>query len=420
MKKDVKKKKKNNSFFKSIKKKINKQINGKDIATFSILEVILIVLISILFGVIVGYLINYSKNDTTKDSNLNEIVSTYNTLVNSYYGKANKDKLSDGAIKGMIESLNDPYANYMEGNVAEEFNESIEGSFVGIGVVIQNTDDYTTIIEVYEDSPANKSGLKEGDVIIKVNGDDVKGKTSVELAKLIRGKKNTKVNITVKRGEKEINVDITRDVVDLISVTDKIIEYDGKNIGYIRISSFAANTYSQFYKSLKALENKKIDSLIIDVRSNPGGHLQQTKQILSLFFNSRTVLYQIKSKGKVEKAYSYSNESRKYPVAILIDGGSASASEILASCFKENYKKSYIIGTTTYGKGTVQKTQTLKNGTTIKYTTETWLTSKGKSINKLGVTPTIEVSLNDEYFEDPKDENDNQLKEALERLKESK
>ena len=422
MKKDVKKKskKKKNSFFKNIKKKINRQINGKDIASFSILEVILVILISILFGIIVGYLINYSKNDTTKDSNLNEIVSTYNTLVNNYYSKVDKNKVSDAAIKGMVESLGDPYSNYMSGESADEFNESIEGSFSGIGVVIQGGEEYTTIIEVYEDAPANKAGLKVGDVIIKVNGDDVKGKTGTELAKMIRGKKGTKVNLTIKRGEEELNIDVTRDIVDLISVTDKIIEYEGKNIGYIRIDSFAANTYSQFYKSLRALENKKIDSLIIDVRSNPGGHLQQTKQILSLFFDSNTVLYQIKSKGKVEKAYSYSNEKRKYPIAILIDSGSASASEILASCFKENYKKVFIVGTTTYGKGTVQKTQTLKNGTTIKYTTETWLTSKGKSINKLGVTPTVEVKLDDAYFENPSDETDNQLKLALEKLKESK
>lgn len=423
MKKDVKKKKskKKKNFFSNIKKTISKQFkNTKDIGNFTVLEVILIILISILFGVIVGYFINYSKNDTTKDKNLKQIVSTYNTLVSDYYGKVDKDKLSDSAIKGMVESLGDPYSNYMSGDDADEFNESIDGSFSGIGVVIQGGEEYCTVIEVYEDTPAQKSGILVNDVIIKVNGEDVKGKTGTELAKMIRGKKGTKVNITIKRDNEEINMDVTRDTIDLISVTDKIIEYEGKNIGYIYISSFAANTYSQFYKSLNALENKKIDALIIDVRSNPGGHLQQTKQILSLFFNSRTVLYQIKSKGKTEKVYSYSNESRKYPIAVLIDSGSASASEILASCFKENYKNVYIVGNTTYGKGTVQKTQTLKNGTTIKYTTETWLTSKGKSINKLGVTPTVEVSLGEEYKENPCDENDTQLKEALNKLKESK
>lgn len=421
MKKTVKKKKKN-SFFKNIRKTINKQLNEKDLASFTILEVILIILISILFGIIVGYLINYSKNDTTKDHNLNEIVSTYNNIVNNYYGDIDKSKLADEAIKGMVESLDDPYSNYMSGDAADEFNESIDGSFSGIGVVIQTNEgeEYTTIKEVYEDTPAEKAGLEVGDKIIKVNGDDVKGMTGTQIAKIVRGKRGTKVNVTVNRNGEEKSFDITRDTVDLISVTDKIIEYEGKTIGYIRIDSFAANTYSQFYKSLNALENKKIDSLIIDVRSNPGGHLQQTKQILSLFFDSKTVLYRIKSKGKVEKAYSYSNENRKYPIAILIDSASASASEILASCFKENYKKVYIVGNTTYGKGTVQKTQTLSNGTTIKYTTETWLTSKGKSINNVGVTPTVEVNLSDEYVNNPCDDTDDQLKMALSKLKESK
>lgn len=412
-----KKNKKKKSFFEIVKKTI---FNEKDKNSFTTVEVIVIVFISILFGTIVGYFINYSKNATAKDSNLSEIVSTYSEIVDTYYGDIDKEELSDAAIKGMVESLKDPYSNYMDIEAADEFNESIDGSFVGIGVVIMNGEDYTTIIEVYEDSPAEKAGLKVDDVIIKVNGEDVKGMPGTDLAKIIRGKRNTIVNLTVKRKDKEISMNVKRDTIDLISVTDKIIEYDGKNIGYIRISSVAANTYSQFYKSLKALESKKIDSLIIDVRSNPGGHLLQTKQILSLFFNSRTVLYQIQSKGVKEKVYSYTNESRKYPVAVLIDGNSASASEIIASCFKDNYKKSYIIGTRTYGKGTVQKTQTLSNGTTIKYTTERWLTAKGEWIDKKGVTPTIEVEQQDSYFENPTDEYDLQLQEALKQLKESK
>lgn len=419
MKKKSKKKKKNN-FFSDIKKTIAKELNGKDLASFTILEVVLIIVIAMLFGVIVGYFINYSKNDTTKDSNLNEVVSTYNNIINSYYGDIDKSKLSGAAIKGMVESLDDPYSNYMEDDVADEFNESIDGSFTGIGVVISGGEEYTTVIEVYDDAPAKKAGIQVGDMIIKVDGKDVKGVSNSDLAKMVRGKKGTKVNITVKRNDEELSMDVKRDVVDLISVTDKIIEYEGKNIGYIRIDKFAANTYSQFYKSLMALESKKIDSLIIDVRSNPGGHLKQTKQILSLFFDSKTVLYQVKYKGKVEKAYSYSNESRKYPVAVLIDSASASASEILASCFKENYKKVFIIGDTTYGKGTVQTTQTLQDGTTIKYTVETWLTSKGKALNNIGVTPTVQVSLTEEYAKNPCDDNDDQLKTALNKLKESK
>ncbi|MBQ9018858.1 MAG: S41 family peptidase [Bacilli bacterium] len=416
MKKNKKKKK---SFFGIVKKTLFNDNNGKEKSSFSITEVIIVMLISILFGVIVGYFINYSKSDVNKDSNLSEIVDTYSNIVNNYYGKLDKNELSNAAIKAMIESLKDPYSNYMDSETSNEFNESIEGSFVGIGVVIMNGENYNTIIEVYEDSPAEKAGIKAEDVIIKVDGKDVKGLLGSDLAKIIRGQKGTIVNITVLRNGEEISFDVKRDIIDLISVTDKIIEYDGKNIGYINISSFAANTYSQFYKSLQALESKKIDSLIIDVRDNPGGHLQQTKQILSLFFNSKTVLYQIQSKGITEKVYSYNNESRKYPIAIMVNGGSASASEIVAACFKDNYKKAIIVGTKTYGKGTVQKTQSLTNGTTIKYTTERWLTPKGKWIDQKGVEPTINVEQQQSYYDTPTDDNDIQLQEALKKLKES-
>lgn len=416
-----KKSKKKKSTIQIMKKTVSKYFNKKqEISTFSITEVIIIILISIMFGVIVGYLINYSRNDTRQDSSLSKIVTTYNDIVNNYYDSIDKNELSDSAVKGMVESLKDPYSNYLDVEETDSFNESVDGSFVGIGVEITNGEEYTTVVRVLNDSPAEKYGIKVDDQIIKVNGQDVKGLSGSELAKQIRGKKKTKVNLTLLRNGEEINMDVVRDVVDLESVTSNIIKYEDKDIGYIKITSFAANTYSQFYKALKALEVKKVDSLIIDVRDNPGGHLLQTKQILSLFFNSNTIIYQVKSKKTTEKVYSISNESRKYPVAVLINGGSASASEILASCFKENYKKSFIIGTNTYGKGTVQKTRSFSNGTTIKYTTERWLTAKGKDINKKGVSPTIEIIQNESYYENPTDENDSQLQEALKQLKESK
>ena len=415
-----KKRKKKKSTIGIMKKTITNYFKKKEEkTTFSVIEVIIIILISIMFGVIVGYLINYSRNDTSKDPNLSKIVTTYNDIVNNYYEKVDKEEMSNNAIKGMVEALNDPYSNYLNVEQSGDFNEEIDGSFVGIGVEILNGEEYTTVVKVFVDSPAEKYGVKVDDQIIKVNGNDVKGLPGSELAKLIRGKRKTKVDITVLRKGKEIDISLIRDVVDLESVSSNIIKYEDKSIGYIRIESFAANTYSQFYKALKALEVKKVDSLIIDVRDNPGGHLLQTKQILSLFFNSKTVIYQIKSKKNTEKVYSISNESRKYPVAILINGNSASASEILASCFKENYKKSIIVGTTTYGKGTVQKTHSFSNGTTIKYTAERWLTSRGKDINKKGVKPTVEIEQNDAYYENPIDENDVQLQEALKQLKES-
>ena len=274
-------------------------------------------------------------------------------------------------------------------------------------------------MEIYKDSPASKAGLQVGDVIIAVDGVDVKGLYGDDLSSYIRGEIGTSVEITVLRNEEEFRYPVVRDTIDLPSVTKDIISYDGKKIGYLQISAFASNTYTQFKKALSKLEKKGIEALIIDVRDNPGGHLQQTSQILSLFFNKKTVLYQIESKGEKEKIYSSTNESRTYPIAILVNSISASASEILASCFQERYPKSILVGTNTYGKGTVQKSLSLKSGNTIKYTTEKWLTSKGKWIDNNGITPDIKIWQTEEYYDNPSYETDAILQEALKALKES-
>lgn len=427
MKNDKKKKttkKKKESLFKILDKKFKKLerriFRDSDNSNFSLFEVIIIILISILFGVIIGYLITFSKGSSASDSNIEEIVDTYHNIVDEYYGDVDKDKISGAAIKGMIDSLEDPYSNYMDNETTGDFNEQIDGEFVGIGVVVAYNEEYNTIIEVYKGSPAKKSGLKKNDVIIKVDDEDVKGIYGNEIAKKIKGIAGTSVKITVKRGDEELNFDVVRGTIEIQSVSTEIFETDGKKIGYLRIENFAANTYKQFNKALKTLEKKKIDSLILDVRSNPGGHLLQTRQILSLFFDKKTVLYQVQTKSIKKKVYSLTNDKREYPIAVLVDGGSASASEILASCFKENYKNVSIIGTKTYGKGTVQKSKSLNSGTSIKYTTEKWLTSKGKWINKKGVKPTIKVTLGEEYVNNPGYDTDAQIQKAIETLKESK
>lgn len=425
-KKSTKKKNKDNIFtrinnwFKRLERRIFNDKEDLSNSSFSLLEVIIIILISILFGIIIGYLITFSKGGVASDSNIEEIVDTYHNIVDEYYGKVDKDKLSEAAIKGMIDSLEDPYSNYMDNETTNDFNEQIDGSFVGIGVVVMyGEDEYNHIVEIYKNSPAEKAGLKANDIIIRVDGEDTKGVYGNDIASRIRGEEGSNVHVSVLREDEELEFDVTRGTIEIKSVSSKVFDGD-KKIGYLRIENFAANTYSQFVKELKSLEKKKIDSLIIDVRSNPGGHLLQTRQILSLFFDKKTVLYQIQTKRTKKKVYSYTNDKRDYPIAILTDSGSASASEILASCFKDNYKKATIIGTKTYGKGTVQKSQSLSSGTSIKYTTEKWLTPKGKWINKKGVKPDIEVKLTEEYANDPSDETDAQLQKALEVLKESK
>ena len=390
-------------------------------SSFSIFEVIFIVIISIMFGIVIGYIITYSRipMQSKAHSNLHEIVSTYNNILDSYYDDVDSSKLADAAIKGMVESLDDPYSNFMDIDTASKFNESIDGSFVGIGVVVLFENDKITIIEIMDSSPAKKAGLKVNDVILKVDDKDVNSLTNEEFLSNIRGKLGTKVKITVKRGEEEKEYTVTRGTIEVMSVSHKLLEEDNKNIGYIKIDSFAANTSKQFKKSLKKLENKSIDSLIIDLRNNPGGHLSQAREILNLFFPKKTILYKIEKKKSNENVYSQTSEKREYPVVVLINHESASAAEVFASCFKDNYKKGTIIGVTSYGKGTVQRSQSLLSGTSIKYTTQKWLTSKGEWLNQKGIEPDIIV---EQVVQDNTDNsylNDSQLQKALELLKES-
>ena len=410
------------TFFRNLKKSFFDEIEEdiKPKSSFSITEVIIIVLISIVFGIVIGYIITYSKSPVSgakANPKIAEIVNTYNTIVDNYYGKIDQDKLGDAAIKGMINSLDDPYSNYMDKATTYGFNETVDGSFVGIGVVVKYEDDYNTVIDVYKDSPAEKAGLKVDDIILQVDGKNVKGVYGEDLVKLIRGKIGTKVKIKVKRDNKKIEYIVKRNTIDLEMVTNKQFDYEGVNVGYIKIKAFSTNSSKQFNKALKRLDKKGIDGLIIDVRDNPGGQLQQTREILSNFFKRKTVLYQVENKKIKKKIYSTNNNIESYPVIILTNDVSASASEILVSCFKDNYKNVTIVGETTYGKDTVQKSQNLSSGSSIKYTTEKWLTSKGVWLKGKGIEPDIKVEASDEYKENPKFETDNQLQEGLKELK---
>ena len=407
-------------FFK-IKDAVIGDLDEEERTSFSIYEVIGIIVISILFGVVVGYVIMYSRypaNQVGNNKALREVVETYQEIANYYYGGMSEAALSEGAIKGMIQSLNDANSNYMDQEVTNTFNETVDGSFVGIGVVIQYKDGYNEVVEVYENGPAEKAGIKVGDVLLKVDGQDIKGVYGDKVASLVKGKSDTMVEITVKRDEKEKTIKVKRGVVELQSVSSDVINYEDRNIGYIKITSFADNTSKQFSRALGKIE-ESIDSLVIDVRDNPGGHLQQVTDILSVFFSKGKVLYQIESKEKKDKVTSLTKESRNYPVMVLINRGSASASEILAACFEDNYPNAKIIGITSYGKGTVQKSVSLRSGNSFKYTTQKWLTAKGEWIDGKGVVPDIEVTQSNEYLQNPVYENDVQLQEAFKQIKES-
>lgn len=403
------------TFFSGIKKNFRRE----NYNAFTIPEVILLLIISCIFGVVMGCILTYSKSfdmvKVTKEEA--ELLAAYEKIRDNYYEDLSEGDLVGSAIDGMVNSLEDPYSYYLNENDTSSFKQRLNGTYIGIGVtILHDENNENQVVEIIDGSPAKKAGIEVGDIFLSIDGNDVRNLSLSEVSEFMKGEVGDKHSFVLLRGGNEVKVNLVLAEVVLSSVSSKIIEGNNKNVGYLHISTFAANTYTQFNKNLKSLEKEKIDSLIIDVRGNPGGHLSQVQDILSLFFDKKTVLYQIENKGKVEKVYATTKDKRKYDVVVLIDCESASASEILAACFKENYKNATIIGTTSYGKGTVQKTYELSNGSSLKYTAEKWLTSKGKWINGVGVEPDIEVELPEEYYNNVCDENDLQLQKALEVL----
>ncbi len=385
-----------------------------DNVSFNMVEVAVVIIIAILFGIIVGCILTYGRGfaRATDNEYSNELLNTYEMIVNNYYNDIDEKDLVDAAIDGMVKSLGDEYSYYMNPSETTDFNQQINGSYIGIGATILFTEEGNYIVEIFKDSPAEKCGLKVNDIILSVDGVDVTGNGSNELSELLTGDLNTKVKIKVKRNEEEKEFSLVRGVVVIPSVHSKIVKSGNKNVGYIDIDTFAANTYSQFRNNLKKLEKENIDGLIIDVRFNSGGYISQVDKILSMFFDKKTVLYQIGTKNATKKVYSSTKESRKYDIVVLINSGSASASEILASCFQDNYKNATIVGNQSFGKGTAQSAIQLSTGSSLKYTSERWLTSKGVWLNGVGVTPDIVVDQEEGYYDSAGD-NDAQFARAL-------
>ena len=406
-------KKKISKFIKNIKKKVSRFYHKKikkNKTKFSMLETIVFMLIVFAFGLIIGGIIMYGKGSFYKSSNsLNEFIMSYNEIRDSYYQDVDDEKLLEAGISGMIRYLGDPYSTYMDKDVASEFNDDVEGTYQGIGAEIKFTEDDKVIIgRIFDDSPAKKAGLKEDDILLQVDGKDISGMSLSSIADIVKGDKGTKVKIKILRNKEEKELTITRGVVDSITVTSEIIEKNDKKIGYIYIAVFASNTAKQFKKELLDLEKNNIDSLIIDVRGNSGGYLTTVSEIVSLFIKKGEPIYQLKTKDKKEIIYDETDDKRDYPIVVLADGASASASELLVSALQEIYKAT-IVGTKTFGKGRVQKVTTLSSGAIFKYTHQEWLTPKGNYIDSIGIEPDIM----EEYVYN-KEGKDNQKEKAIE------
>ncbi len=357
--------------------------------------------------------VSYSKTKKGFDS----LYETYDTIMSEYYKDVDSDKLIEGAINGMLESLDDEHTMYFDKKSKEEFDSELSGNYYGIGAQIQLTSDETIkITKVFDDSPAKKAGLKEEDVFVSVDGTSVKGKNATEVANMLKSDSVKTSTIVVKRNDKELTFKVTKENITLFSVSSEMLDNNGKNVGYLSVSIFGQKTYSQFKDALTKLEKQDMDSLIIDLRGNTGGYLSTVTNMLEEFIDKGNVIYQIQSSSGVKQYKTVKASEKKYKIVVLIDGGSASASEIMSAAMKEVYGAT-LVGQTTYGKGTVQTTKNLSNGSMIKYTIEKWLTPSGKNIDKEGIKPDYEVELGDSYKDNPTKENDTQLQKALDLLK---
>lgn len=358
--------------------------------------------------------VKYTQKDLTVEQELSEFQEIYDYIVNNYYGDVDKETLIKNAISGMLNSLGDSNTTYISDENSNNFNALLDGSYNGIGVEVVQIDEDIVIYSVFDNSPASKAGLKSGDIIKSINGTSVNGLTMNEVVDMIKNSGPT-IEVSLLRNSETINVKLDLQTVVLDSVESKIIEKDNNKIGYMYISIFATNTYDQFKQHLENLEKQNINSLIIDVRSNSGGHLTSVTDILSLFLSSDKVIYQMEDKNGTTKYYSQGKDTKNYPIVVLVNGESASASEILASALKEQYGAK-LVGEKTYGKGTVQELTKTTGGLQYKVTTQHWLTSNGTWIEKKGIDVDYPVNLNSKYILNPTDENDNQLQKAIEIL----
>jgi len=405
--------------------KMNENINKKqDKKIFSTAETILLVIMSSLIGLSIGLLFKQNKivdtSETITDQNLKEFTKNYNYIVDNYYEEVDKKDLINNAIAGMMESLDDPHSVYFDENETDNFTISLNGSYEGVGIQIVKDEESGNMLitAIFKDSPAAKSGLLPGDMVISIDDSIAKDLTASEFSSIIRNGTKTSYKLKVLRDEEEIEITLKKSLVTLASVTSEVFEEEGKKIGYIYIGIFANNTYTQFKQELDKLEKENIEYLIIDVRGNTGGHLTTVDGILDIFLNKNQIMYKFEQSGKVTATYGSGTDNKKYDIVLLGDEVSASASEVLIAGLRENLGSTFI-GKQTYGKGTVQELMTLSDGTQYKITVKKWLTPKGNWINdSKGLIPDIEVGLDKKYYETYETKDDTQLQKAIEYIKE--
>lgn len=363
--------------------------------------------------------ITVTSDAKTTNKDISKKLESYKKIIDKYYlGDIDESKLEEGAIKGYIEGLGDPYTEYISKEDMEDYIDDTLGNFVGIGIyMVKNTKyDKIQVLSTIKGSPAEKAGVKSGDLILSVDGVEYKADDMTTASNNIKGEEGTKVNIELLRGTEKVKYEITREKIKVNQVEGKVLS---NNIGYIQFTSFDETTAEDFKAKYKELEKQGIKSLIIDLRNNGGGIVDQALDIADYMTDKDAVLlYEVDKNGKEKVNKSKNASIINMPIIVLTNENTASASEILAGALKD-LGKAKIVGTKTYGKGVIQQILKLSDGSGIKITIEEYQTPNKNKINKVGIEPDEKVELPDsvENIFDVKESEDTQLQKAMEMLK---
>jgi len=385
---------------------------------FKLWEVMVIVVISTIFMSITTGFVVYKKFNsglvsTTNNKYVNEFIKAYNDVVSNYYEDIDEDKMIDAAINGMMGYLGDDYTTYLDEYNTDSLTESLRGTYNGIGITIStNKEGNIEIVSIIDGSSAKEVGLQVGDVVKSVDGISVIGKYPDELTKII-SETDEKIKMEVIRGEETLIFEVEKRELIVPALKSEIkTTQSGEKIGYLYLSAFTMSLALQVEEELAKFERDGIKNLILDVRGNSGGYLQSATDILELFLEKDDLMFTLEYKEKTVKYKTEVGNNKDFNIVVLINGGSASASEVLAAALKD-HEKATIIGSTSYGKGKVQMTGELEDGSMYKYTSARWLRPNGECIDGVGIKPDITVDLNENYLENPIEENDNQLNSAI-------
>lgn len=363
---------------------------------FNLVEVSVIIVAScIISALVVGTVIsnNYRTNfgvtyrDLLNDENIKDFLNVYSEVSSDYYENVDKSKVIDSAINGIMSYLGDKYSSYLDSSDTKNLTDKLSGTYKGIGISI---DANGKIIDVMEDTPAEKAGIKKDDIITSINGITIDSNNASSLTNYIKDT-DSFVDLVVQRGNESLSFKVEISNIIAQSITANVIENNNKRIGYIYIEAFSTTLSTQVERSLNKMGN--IDSLIIDVRDNGGGYLKAATDTANIFLDKGQIVYSLESKNEIKVYFDETQQKTTYPIVVLINNGSASASEILAAALKDSYN-AILVGNKSYGKGLVQVTYKMEDGSMVKYSSAKWLRPNGECVEGNGIVPDYVVDNN--------------------------